>query len=293
MDGSAVLIIDQDEDNTEEIIRTTKNSLEAIIRGESIDIVESEGRGKLWDETNFTSLDPLDILAWNLYQQYLENPAHVTLHELVHAVHINNHKFGRRGNFNKYIKLAVLGSVPIIGPLLKSSKVNFTIETESFAYKVAFDEITEEVVDRVYNNYSFSKFPLSSEELKSELSRRHLKLAKSIIKLAYLGNKDQGYRTPTSNFNSMIFSGGIGMTLLNNGGILSSIAGGFLMYKSINSAIRLPFSIYFSNKIERTLNTLDKLAKAVGDTGDSFFYALGMSPDEIAESLSHSSIPAE
>lgn len=281
-DGSSVVVINENNKNMESIVRNTRMDLESMINGENIEIMEHENRGVLWRDTSYTSTDNLDILSWNLYVQYMKSPYHIGLHELVHALHINNHDTGRRGSKYYEKEKLILRKIPILGHFFKSKDFSFTVETESLAFKVAFDEMTQEVLDRTYANQNY---PIPKEELRKEIRDRHSKLSRSIIKLGYLGDRSKGYRTPMQNYSSLLINSAMSYYFMDSPSLISQSIGAFFMYRAANSALRLPFSMYFSSKIHSTMNTLDKLVDKVGDAGDSFFHTLGMDMKEIKKAI--------
>ncbi|RMF55786.1 hypothetical protein D6745_01155 [Candidatus Woesearchaeota archaeon] len=293
-DGSAVTVTQDLPDNRSELIRTTALNLERIILGERVDVAGddlSPRMKKVFEEAGLNNGSPLSNMYQTMYSQFLNNETFLKLHEGIHANHFNNHRYGRRKN-KKPAKLRsvaeiILNYFPVIGNFVKARRFNFTVESESLAYKVGLDEYTNYVLDQAATQVrSRGRVRLCDDDLekiKESFREMNTRFSKAIIQEGYLKAPLRGYGSIYENYQSALLNAFFGAWLAGFDHPIPKILGTAMLIKSAHKLTRIPFSAYFQRKIRSCVDTIHALSEQYGGAGKAFYETLGMSFREMRE----------
>ncbi|MFH2027801.1 MAG: hypothetical protein ABIJ08_01560 [Nanoarchaeota archaeon] len=290
-DGSAIIITHDMPDNTSRIVRNLSRDLSTLLSGEKVDS-ESGNYTHVCYRAGLDQENSLDNMYINMLPELFKNETFIKIHEGIHALHMNNHKSGRRKkvrNGNAYIKELLPFMIPLLGSVFRSKRFGFTVETECLAYKVGLDTYVSELIDKAVEQLG-SRYSIPADEggvsaLKMEFFKRNSAMAKAIVRTKYLHDGKRGYGEASDNYGKALTNGFIGAMLLSTGSTTMHIIGLYMVARSANKAIKSPISYYFEGKIGRYVDVLDQLIDHHGGAGKAFYETLGMSFREMKKQL--------
>ncbi|MBT7903034.1 hypothetical protein HN587_04150 [Candidatus Woesearchaeota archaeon] len=300
-DGSAIIVTRELPDNSFAIEVSSTIGLAYVLRDTlpeiSFDPLQSGiGKAIISADLSFSD-DPLEARLKNYYcmiiDELFKNSDFIMFHEGIHAIHLNNHNYGRRKKTknkkptnpeSKLKRLALSYRLPIIGSITRAKRFNFTVETEAFAYKVGLDVFVTEILKTATQNlkekFGIEIHPGELDTVEKLLKQYNSKFTKAIIREGYL-NTFRGYGFAHKNYGSALLNGMYGGILLGTGVLPLQIVGGLMLIKGANQTSKIPFAAYFERKIEKFVDTLDRLSEEYGGANKAFYETLGMNYSEI------------
>jgi hypothetical protein len=284
-DGSSFMVTMDQPDNTQELIEHTRNGLESIIEGKPIRH-ELAAPG-FFLTAGFQSERSLDNLFCSMYEKFMENETFIQLHEGIHAIHLNNHRYGRRtGQLeNHVVRTVALINIPIFGPLYRFPRFACDVESETLAYKVGIDAFAEDILNRAALQYRSRSGEGIDEQVLDDIKvgfrDMSTRLTKTIIRERYLHNPLKGYGSPTGGYAIGLSRSFLGAVFLGHHNIVSQALGVWFIAGAASSFIKIPLSLYFSRKIDRCVDTIDRLSAVYGSSGKAFYETLGSSFKEM------------
>lgn len=289
-DGSAVVVSKDMKDNTEELVQMFSDGLENLLLGKNVRLSLKEPKSEwLYFRAGFLDGSSVHNLYCSIFDGFLRNETFIKLHEGVHATHINNHKYGTRKRGLKDSRMidATMAAIPILGPVLKAKRFGFAVDTEAWAYKVGLDEYMPELFGKaerlLLRGCKSSKQELIG--LRQQIIGLNSHTAKTIIKQSYLNTSMKGYGFAKGDYAKAAVEAVYGALLLGIPISLGHAAGYTMILYGAHNLVKIPFSLYFQKKIDRTVDSIDRLAAHYGGTGKAFYETLGMTVSEAAKKM--------
>jgi len=273
IDGSMIVCIQSGTDNYQEIVANLTEGLEQAIE-------RKLAYGQLHKK---------------MISDFMKNEDHIILHEDCHAIEMNNkpeevekiyYKVFTKNDKPK--KSAILAMrLPVFKMYYKLDIMKHSIETETIAYKTAFDCFTDEAFKDAEKELKEKGVDTSSlDDILERFKTKNSILTEKIIKNSYIGR--QGYKGPVKT------AIGVGLALLIGNWCLGdekplwnyfngtseneiwNFLGTWFYLKSIDKMTGFTFGIPLRHKIRKCRKIYDKAVDKFGSASDAFYETLGL-----------------
>ncbi len=287
-DGSSVVITNDLADNRSDLLRLARYGLECLIHQRPIrSTSEASSFDRVFTEAGFREDVPIHELYRDLYAGLLKNEEFIRLHEGIHAVHFNNHHYGRRGGDALELKtkeqllgMTVANMIPIWGPFGKARYFLCQLESETLAYKVGLDAYIDRLLDDAAAGVHLRDRGLTPAHItavKEEFRTLNTAFTKAIIKKGYLETAVKGYGNATTNYTKAMMEVITGSYFMIHDHIAYKVIGGLAYLFAANNLLKAGLSVYFNNRIDQCVDTLDNLSHKFGSSATAFYETLGKS----------------
>ena len=292
-DGASFVVAKDMKDNRESMVNKAADSLEKIVDGRPVSAdISNLNYSRYYIGAGFSNKSDLHNMYCELCDMAFNNETFVRLHEGIHAIHVSNTSYGRRkekqeDNELKSVQLkSLLQLTPLIGSIPKAKRLNFSIETETLAYKVGLDEYMDELLLNAADVIKVRHGKIKDEKLKDireKFREMNSGFSKIVIREAYLKNPLTGCGTYYDNYKKLLIDSLMGPILFSSDNMFVKSLGAIYLIDAADSILDMPMALCLQNKINRTVNTVHALAKKYNGAGKAFNKTLGMSFREMAK----------
>lgn len=295
-DGSAIIVTEDLPDNTRSLIDVVSSCMTRIVKGEKIEFdSDNTSFKKVYQAAGFKSDNDLHNMFIQTYDELISNETFIKLHEVIHAIYVNNNDYGRR-NLKRKLGISMLSEVlasklPAVGPIFRSKRFDYHILTEYFAYKVGLDECVKDIFDEAAKIVNTENPGLVGEAeleyLNDSFREMNTAFTKAVIKEAYLKDKSKGYGSATKEYTSALTKGFIGSYLIQKEGLLAQGIGVLFLLSAAGNSLNSIFSLYFGRRIDSTSDMIETLIEKYGSSRDAYYNSLGKSRSQLKKIAYH------